>query len=58
MMGLIMWMMRGHHASQAEPDQPDINTQDEIAVLGAEITALRAQQNRPAEGSADRGSRP
>jgi len=57
MMGAMMFMMRGNHASQSNPAQPDPNTQEDIAMLRAEVATLRAQQAEPA-GEADRGSRP
>jgi hypothetical protein len=57
MMGVMMWMMRGHH-TQHQPANPDVSTQEEIAVLRAEIATLRAQQNQPAQGDADQPARP
>lgn len=49
MMGVMVWMMRGHagHGTVAAP--PDPATLDEIAMLRAEIAALRAAQDRPAD---------
>ncbi len=46
MMGAMMWfMMRGNNnTATATPVQPDPNTQEEIAVLRAEIATLRAAQ--------------
>ena len=46
MMGAMMWfMMRGNNTA-ATPAQPDPNTQEEIAVLRAEIATLRAQSGQ------------
>ena len=46
-MGLMMWfMMRGNNAAATTPVQPDPNTQEEIAVLRAEIATLRAQSGQ------------
>ena len=47
MMGAMMWfMMRGNNAAATTPVQPDPNTQEEIAVLRAEIATLRAQSGQ------------
>jgi hypothetical protein len=43
MMGAMMWMMRGRHAGRSRPAAPALNAQDEIAVLRAEVAALRDQ---------------
>jgi flagellar basal body-associated protein FliL len=42
MMGAMMWMMRGHHASP--PARPDAATQAEIAALRSELATLKAAQ--------------
>lgn len=44
MMGAMMWlMMRGNKAAPATAAaQPDSNTQEEMAILRAEIATLRA----------------
>ena len=54
MMGVMMLMMRGGHDKAQAP--PDGNTQEEIAMLRAEVAVLRAQQGQPADGT-DRGTR-
>ena len=42
MMGAMMWfMMRGNN-NTAAPSQPSPNTQEEMAILRAEIATLRA----------------
>jgi hypothetical protein len=53
MMGAMMWMMRGKHANDGQPAQPDPKTREEIAMLRAEVASPRAQQT----GQADRGAR-
>ena len=55
MMGGMMWMMmRGNQAGARQ--QPDPTTQEDIAVLRAEIASLRAQQTEQT-GDADRITR-
>jgi flagellar basal body-associated protein FliL len=54
MMGLMMLMMRGNDTART---QSDPSTQEEIAVLRAEIATLRTQQTRPIE-PVDRDTRP
>lgn len=46
MMGVMMWMMRGNR-QPAPPAQPDGNTQEEIAILRAEIATLRVSTDQP-----------
>ena len=55
MMGAMMWfMMRGNNTTAtATPVQPDPNTQEEIAVLRAEIATLRAAQSGQAHHTSD-----
>ena len=58
MMGLMMLMMRGNHSGKDTARmQPDPNTQEEIAMLRAEIATLRTQQTQPIE-PVDRDARP
>jgi hypothetical protein len=58
MMGLMMLMMRGNRAgNDTARTQSDPSTQEEIAVLRAEIATLRTQQTRPIE-PVDRDTRP
>lgn len=45
MMGVMMWRMRG--SRPAPPAEPDGGVQEEIAILQAEITTLRADADRP-----------
>ena len=53
MMGAMMWfMMRGNNTATT-PAQPDPNTQEEIAVLRAEIATLRAAQPERAHHTSD-----
>lgn len=54
MMGVMMLMMRGNHGGPGQPSQSESNTED-IAVLRAEVAALRAQQAGQTNG-ADRGT--
>lgn len=55
MMGLMMLMMRGNHSGNGMAQaQSDPNTQEEIAMLRAEIATLRAQQTQPTD-PVDRG---
>jgi hypothetical protein len=40
----MMWMMRGNHGSRGgpgRPERPDPGTAEQIAVLRAEVAALR-----------------
>ena len=54
MMGAMMWyMMRGNNNTATTPAQPDPNTQEEIAVLRAEIATLRAAQTGQAHHTSD-----
>jgi hypothetical protein len=48
MMGLMVLMMRGSHASN-NATASDPRTAEEIAALRAEIADLRAQQRQPAD---------
>jgi flagellar basal body-associated protein FliL len=58
MMGVMMLMMRGNHASHDKAQtQPDGNTHEEIAMLRAEIAVLRAEQGQHAD-RADQDARP
>jgi len=57
MMGLMMLMMRGNHSGHhAVQPQPDPHTQEEIAMLRAELATLRAEQDR-ANDSVERAGR-
>lgn len=45
MMGVMMWRKRGSRPTP--PAEPDGGVQEEIAILRAEITTLRADADRP-----------
>ena len=53
MMGAMMWMMRGGHSGQAQPDR---KAEEEIAALRVEVAALREQTTGRPVGT-DSGSR-
>ncbi len=57
MMGLMMVMMRGHQSGKNAAQAADPTTQEEIAMLRAEIATLRAQQTQPTDpANRDSGS--
>lgn len=56
MMGVMMWMMRGNRtpAQSGDGARADASTREEVAVLRAELAALREQQTTTTGGQPSR----